>query len=109
MKKTVVISFGDSAKYRVPSIESSEKDLKAVEENVKTYLKVKFPEIEALPFYSSMKVEEVDPAEAANYDEFNADALKSIRSVLVTEVKDARSLDVLNSDAPYSDINPDAL
>lgn len=105
MKKTCIISFGDSAKYRVPAIECSDKDMKLVENEVKEYVKVKFPEIEALPYYSKLTIKEVDSTEAEGYPEFNESAMKAIEKVLSTEVEDARSIDELDLNAPYSDIN----
>ncbi|MBD5195454.1 MAG: hypothetical protein HDS12_00320 [Bacteroides sp.] len=104
MKKTCILSFGNSSKYKVPSIECNNTDIKLVEKEVKEYLKVKFPEIEALPFYSSMTVEEVDADEAEGYPEFNAEALKNIEKTLSREVEDARSLDELNNNAPFANI-----
>lgn len=105
MKQTVVISFGDSVRYRVPAIESSEKDLDLVKKEVETYLKATFPADGSFPYYSAMTVERVPADEAAGYPEFNADAMKSIEKTLRTEVRDARSLDELNLNAPFSDIN----
>ncbi len=94
MKETCVISFGDSNKYRVTLDEC--KDINNIEQEVKTYLEKKFPEIVALPFYSQITVERKDAKDAGQYPEFDAEALKKIQATLTTEVKDARSVDELN-------------
>lgn len=103
MKEICVISFGDSTKYRVSSDEC--KDIDKVKDEVKASLLKRFPEIAALPFYSQITVERMDAADAAQYPEFDEKALDSIKAVLDREVEDARSVDELNNDAPFSDIN----
>lgn len=51
-----------------------------------------------------MKLRRVPAAEAVGYPEFNATALGNIETTLKAEVKDARSVDELNLNAPFSGI-----
>lgn len=104
MKETCVISFGDSATYRLPAIESNGRDLSKVAEDVKAWLKAKFPQLTALPFYSKMTVRKMNEADAKAYPEFNPNSLKTIKETLASEVADAMSIKDLNLNAPFANV-----
>lgn len=104
MKETCVISFGDSAVYRLPDIPTEGAEISKVEKDVKAFLKAKYPQLEALPFYSKMTVRKVKEEDAIKYPEFSPAALEDIKKTLAAEVADARSIAELNLDAPFSDI-----
>lgn len=103
MNKVCILSFGNSAKYRLPVEQTGAKDISAVRADVKEYLKRKFPQLDAGGFYDKVSVEELTDAETAGYPVFNESALDSIKSVLGTEVRDYESLSKLNLNAPFND------
>lgn len=104
MKETCVISFGDSAEYRLPDIPTEGAEISKVEKDVKSFLKAKYPQLAALPFYSKMTVRKMKETEALQYPEFSPAALDNIKKTLAAEVADARSIAELNLNAPFSDI-----
>ncbi|MDE6006885.1 MAG: hypothetical protein K2G67_04975 [Muribaculaceae bacterium] len=105
MKETCVISFGDSATYRISDIAAEGVELPKIEKEVKVFLKEKFPQLTALPYYSKMTVRKMKLEDALKYPEFSSNALDNIKKTLAAEIADARSIAELNLDAPYSDIN----
>lgn len=104
-----IVSFGNSDKYRLPFIESDDRDIKLVREDVESYLKGRFPQFAGLKFLEKMNLEKTTDTSARALPEFNADALNHIKDVLKIEVEDAESLEILDSNAPYAEINRDAI
>ncbi len=110
-KKLYIVSFGDSAKFRVSSDETKENFEKSkiivdLENALNDYLKEKFPETN-YTYYTVPSISEVDPADEgqyASYPELDSSALESIKKALAVEVEDMESNRRLNSDAPYSNI-----
>lgn len=110
-KKLYIVSFGDSAKFRVPSDETKENFEKSkvvvdLENALNDYLKERFPETN-YTYYTVPAISEVYPDDEekyASYPELNASALDSIKEALAKEVEDMESTRSLNSDAPYSNI-----
>lgn len=99
-----IVSFGNSDKYRLPFIESDDRDIKLVREDVESYLKGRFPQFAGLEFFSKMNLEKSTDTAARALPEFNASALNAIKNVLKIEVEDAESLEVLDNNAPWSNI-----
>ena len=96
-----VISFGDSAKYR---IEAPFSDLDGIRDYVKEFLRNKFPDASNLGYFEKIdviKVDDTNRAKFAAYPVFDEKALEKIKSVLSTEVEDRASLSRLNSNAPF--------
>lgn len=99
--QSYIISFGNSTKYRITPSPDELKDIKA---EIKEYLVNKFPQLKALGFYEKMTVTPVDETnekEYAGYKEFNENSIDEIKNVLSSEVRDARAVSELNSNAPW--------
>lgn len=109
MTNTCIISFGNSRKYRLSlPLDNAKRDLASLKDTVKTFLKNKFPGLEALSFYDKMTVAPVAEGNAKNYEkfpEFNAKSIQAIENTLSTEVEDAESLQILNDNAPWNSIH----
>lgn len=109
MEKYCIVSFGNSRKYRISIPKGDAKrDLASLKDEVKEYLKGKFPQIEALSFYDKLTVAPVPENSDEDYSRFpelNKQSLAEIESVLSTEVEDAESLEELNSNAPWNSIH----
>jgi hypothetical protein len=115
-EKLYIISFGDSAKFRIKCADSKEeleksKKLVDFENSLNSFLKEKFP-AGNYTFYTTPAITEVYPEDAAKYDsypELDAKGVEKIKAVLLKEVEDMQSTRTLNSDAPYSDVNQSAV
>ena len=98
-----IISFGNSTKYRfTPS--ADDRGLSDIQNDVKTYLANKYPELTSLGFYDQMTVTPVDASneeQYSGYKEFDAASIGEIKRVLSREVDDMESLRRLNSNAPW--------
>lgn len=114
-KKLYIVSFGDSREYRLPFTEKDSFDglhrsdsspLFPVENELNAYLDELFPG-ENLAYYTSPKVTEVEWDHRSRYEDYpllDAAAVSDIKQVLAKEVRDMRSNEALDSDAPFSDI-----
>lgn len=101
-----ILSFGNSAKYRLtlPDCNKAED----VKKQVKAYLESKFPMLSDLDYYDTMTVTEVSGdkvADYAKYPEFGQNSVVAIEKVLATEVLDQESLERLNRNAPFDNID----
>ncbi|MDE7403249.1 MAG: hypothetical protein K2M87_07550 [Muribaculaceae bacterium] len=99
-----IISFGDSNKYRLPFVESGNRDIEKVREDITSYLKGKFPGFAGLKYLDKIKLEKVDDTAARAYPELNASSLGNIEKLLGRETKVAEAVKNLDSDAPWSNI-----
>lgn len=108
--KLYLISFGDSAQFRVPfadSREALEKSQKIVglEKQLNQFLAEKFPAGD-FTYYITPKIIEISEADAPEYADYpllDESAIEKIKQTLLTGIKDMNSLRQLNSDAPFAD------
>ena len=113
-KKFFIVSFGNSREY-IYEVEngtggsglSSSDSLQKVKENIKGYLEKQFPG-ESLAYFDTPQIREIkeeDLSEYAGYPKLDASAVKKIEAVLKKGVDVRQDNDLLDSDAPYSDVN----
>lgn len=109
--KTYLVSFSDSRQYLLKDTsEDASRRLVAIENSLKEYLTGKFPE-NALSDYITPKVEELNPDVAGDYDEYpelDATAVETIRKELEDEIMNFNANRVMDLDAPYADVDPQA-
>lgn len=111
-QRIYIVSFGDSNQYRFTFDDKNDgyalhhsNPLANVEKEIRTYLESLFPNV-GLAFYYTPKVVEVEPSHAARYQAYpplDAKAIEEIKHVLAKEVRDRRSIEELNSNAPFAD------
>ena len=99
--KTYIVSLGDSKKYRATGAQ-----LKQYEEELKKYLSKEFAG-EPINFYDSTSVEECSDPDA--YPELTHVEFEKVKTDLKRQLEVRAGYEQLDSDAPYSDVNPDAL
>ena len=112
-KRVYLVQFSDSKTYRVEFEDVENVDpyhhtdpLKDVEKEIKDYLEKEFPG-QSLPYYSTPKVTEVDPARKDEYEKYpvlNQDEIDKIKAELKRQIEVRDDDQMLSSDAPYSDI-----
>ncbi len=117
-ERLLLVSFGDSRQYRFQYKEDADETelshrnhLEAIERQLDEYLTKEFPG-KTFAYYITPKVTEVmmkDAAEYAEYPVLDDAAIKEIEQVLKTEIINRGDQRELDLDAPYSDVNPDAL
>lgn len=81
--------------------------METVDKEVKEYLEKQFPG-QSLAYFETPKVTEIreaDLAEYKNYPKLDATAVKEIESVLRKGINIRQEDNILDSDAPYSDVN----
>lgn len=113
-KRIYIVSFGDSDRYRVEFEDVANVDpyhhtnpLKGVESEITKYLNKLFPG-EALAYYDTPKIEEVywkDREKYADIPLLDEAAVKKIETGLKVEVENRNFQDMLDSNAPYANIN----
>ena len=108
-KKIYVVSFSDSRKYIMrDSAEREKSRLAEIENTLNSFLGKEFPE-ETFAYYTTPKVEEINEdiasTEYAGYPLLDARAVEEIKKELEQELKDRDADRVLDSDAPYSDVD----
>ena len=118
--KLYIVSFGDSRKYRFPFVELPSEDglhhsdrtpLANMEKELNEYLKKEFPD-DNFAYFTTPKVTEVDWDHRDKYESYpllDGKAIEEIKKVLSEEVKDMRSTQEMNDDAPFSDVNAAAV
>ncbi|MDE7442254.1 MAG: hypothetical protein K2M69_08830 [Muribaculaceae bacterium] len=99
--KTYIVSLGDSKKYRATGA-----DLKKYSDELKEYLSSEFAG-EAIKYYDTASVSESD--DPMKYPELTHVEFEKVKSDLKRQIEVRNEDKELNSDAPYSDVNPDAL
>lgn len=99
--KTYIVSLGDTRKYRVKGSE-----LKEYEKELKDYLSSEFAG-EPLNFYDSVEVEE--SADASAYPELTHVEFEKIKTNLKRQIEVRNDDKMLDSDAPYSDVDKSAI
>ncbi len=113
-KRFFIVSFGNSREYIYEAV-SSEKagelnhsnPLEPVEKEIKEYLDKLFPG-QPLAYFETPKVTEIREADLAEYKDYpklDADAIKEIEEVLKKGISIRQDNNILDSDAPYSDVN----
>ncbi len=110
--KLYIVSFGDSAKFRVSSDDTREDFEKSklivdLENELNDYLKSKLPESN-YTYYTTPAVHEVEPEDMdkyTDYPELDAKAIEAIKAALLVEVQNMQANRLDNSDAPYSNVN----
>lgn len=117
-KRLYIVSFGDSRKYRYEYTDTtagSSMDhadpLKRVEDELKQYLEKEFPG-EALAYYSTPKITEVnykDLEKFADYPTLDRVELEKIKTDLKRQVEVRNQDKDMDSDAPFSNVNPSAV
>ena len=110
--KYYLVSFGNSEKYFLhDSCVGKDSKLTRIENELNTYLKHKFPD-ESFAYFTSPRVDELKEEHAglyeANYPKLDRAAIESIKKVLSVEVEDMEANNRLDSDAPFSNVNPGA-
>lgn len=113
-KRLYIVSFGDSDKYRVEFEDIANVDpyhhtnpLAGVEVEITDYLRRLFPG-QPMAYYDTPKVTEVewkDREKYASYPVLDEKAVKKIEAELKIEVENRGDQEMLDRDAPYSDIN----
>lgn len=113
-KRLYIVSFGDSDKYRVEFEDVANIDpfhhtnpLREVEAEIESYLSHLFPG-QSLAYYDTPKVTEInweDREKYSSYPVLDENAVRKIETVLKTEVENRGYQNMLDSDAPYSDVN----
>ena len=111
--KLYIVSFGDSRKYRLPFVElpSDRTPLANMEKELNEYRKKEFPD-DNFAYFTTPKVTEVDWDHRDKYESYpllDGKAIEEIKKVLSEEVKDMRSTQEMNDDAPFSDVNAAAV
>lgn len=107
-ERAYVVSFGASDKYSVQfdgsldEFERSDK-FKNIKEEVYDYVKEKFPTAE-VKYVAEPNVEEIGNNDMP-YPILDADNLGKLKQDVVRQVEVKMGYTVLDSDAPYSDIN----
>lgn len=111
LEKIYLVSFGHSDKYILRDSESGEKSrLTQIESELNAFLRQQFPD-ETFAYFTSPRVDEIGEAGAekyASYPKLDSKAVEAIKKVLVKEVKDMESTEIINSDAPFANVNPAA-
>lgn len=110
-RRMYVVSFGHSDKYLITGTRHEvEHRLHAVEKEFNDALKAKYPD-EPFAYFTTPRLTEVDPSHEqkyAGYRQFDDQAVAEIRKILGREIKDMEDTREINSDAPFSDVNPAA-
>lgn len=111
-KKIYVVSFSDSRKYIMrDSAEREKSRLEEIENILNEFLGGKFPE-ETFAYYTTPKVEEINEnlasTEFAGYPLLDESAVEEIKKELEQELKDRDADVLLDSNAPYSDVDAEA-
>lgn len=109
--KILVVSFSDSKKYLMKESAEREKSRLAEIENIlNLFLTKEFPE-DTFAYYTTPKVEEINEelaaTEFAGYPLLDDKAIEEIKSELEQEIKDRDADEMLDSNAPYSDVDAD--
>ena len=99
--KIYIVSLGDTRKYRATGAE-----LEKFSEELKEYLSTQFAG-EALSYYDAVKVEESD--DVKDYPELTHVEFEKIKTDLKRQIEVRNADQVLDSDAPYSDVDKDAI
>lgn len=99
--KTYIVSLGDSQKYR-----STGAQLKEYSEELKKYLSTQFAG-EAIKYYDTANVEESENPE--KYPELTHVEFEKIKSDLKRQIEVRNEDKEMNSDAPFSNVNPSAI
>ena len=111
-EKAYIVSFGNSDKYLLRENRSDRKSsLLMIENELNAFLKHRFPS-DTFAYFTSPKAIEIDAKHIdryLSYPRLDSKAIDSIKATLVKEVEDMEANKRLNSDAPYSDINPTAV
>lgn len=106
MDNTYVVSFGNSRKYRITASEDGASALfRNLEHKVRSYVERRYPALPAEKYYSAITVERVDPMFVADLEEYSTAALDDFKNTIDREVADYESLEEIDSNAPWSDIN----
>lgn len=110
-EKIYLVRFGNSDLYLLRDTEAGEKSyLTRIEAELNAFLRKKFQN-ENFAYYTHPRVDEVSPMDAAKYENLpplDEKAMASIKEVLAREVTDMQDTKELNSDAPFSNVNPAA-
>lgn len=99
--KIYIVSLGDTRKYRATGAE-----LKKYSDELKEYLSSEFAG-EAIQYYDTANVSESE--DPMQYPELTHVEFEKIKSDLKRQIEVRDDDKELNSDAPFSDVNPDAL
>ncbi|MBD5189454.1 MAG: hypothetical protein HDS95_04165 [Bacteroidales bacterium] len=99
--KTYIVSLGDSQKYLAKG-----SVLKKYSEELKKYLSTQFAG-EAISYYDAVKVEESDGK--TDYPELTHVEFEKIKSDLKRQIEVRNEDKELDSDAPFSDVDKDAI
>ena len=111
MSTLCIISFGDSEKFRL-SLPDGSSEIRDIQSEVKSFLNKKYPNLAGLNYYDAVTVTPVAPQDAAQYDGypvFNESAVTQIKHTLEREVENYENQRVLNRNAPWSEIEKNAL
>lgn len=101
-----LVSFGDSAKYRMESEDGRFTLLNDIREKIERFLRNHFRSITVPKFYREPRVQEVSIENAdrfASYPLLTADSVEDIEKVLLTEVSNMESVQEEILNAPYDE------
>lgn len=111
LEKVYLVSFGNSAKYILRDKEAGKDSrLAKIETELNAFLRDRFPD-EPFAYFTSPRVDvisRVDAEKYASYPPLDAEAIDDIKKVLAKEVEDMEATKRMNSNAPYSNVNPGA-
>lgn len=109
MDKTYVLSFGNSRKYRLKATpDGADALFKNLSNKIKSYVELTYPQLPAEKYYSRLEVKMVDPMFVADYEVYSSDAITEFKKVIDREVADFESLEQIDSNAPWSNVDADA-
>lgn len=112
-KRLYIVSFGDSAKYRVEypgtkeDLENSS-ELKNVEDTLVEYIKDKLPVCKHIKRLITPAVHEVEPEDADRYNDYlelNAESIEHLKKLVLTEAHNYQDQKQMDSNAPFDNIN----
>lgn len=108
-EKAYIVSFGNSDKYLLYDDRRTEESyLLKIENELNKFLHDKFPN-DTFAYFTSPRAVEIDIKHVGKYSSYpklDREAVNNIKEVLVKEVEELEANRRLNSDAPYSKVNP---
>lgn len=117
-ERLLLVSFGDSRQYRFRYTEDPEETtlshrnhLESIERRLDDYLTAEFPG-KTFAYYITPKVTEVSINDAAEYNDYpvlDDAAITEIEKILKTEILNRGDQQELDLNAPYADVNAQAL
>lgn len=103
----LIISTGDSKKYRLNDNGANWDIVKALQKELKAYVEEKFPELGPKEYYSKLDVREIPASEAVTYldiPDFKHDTPAEYKTYIHQEIEHYLDQKALSQNAPYADV-----